>query len=122
MRKLLLPLALVAVLMACMPRPQDASGAKLFAENCAACHGAEAQGGVGPDLTRLAKTHGGPFPRAQVMGKIEGHTMGRSTSQMPEFRALLSGPSLPVDLGDGKPRPVPMKLAALSTYLESLQR
>jgi cytochrome c oxidase cbb3-type subunit 3 len=29
-----------------------ASGKKIFAERCVACHGADARGGIGPDLTR----------------------------------------------------------------------
>ena len=29
-----------------------ASGKKIFAERCVACHGADAKGGIGPDLTR----------------------------------------------------------------------
>ncbi len=29
-----------------------ASGKKTFAERCVACHGADAKGGIGPDLTR----------------------------------------------------------------------
>lgn len=38
------------------PFPQDPAaieaGAKLFAQNCAACHGARAEGGIGPELAR----------------------------------------------------------------------
>jgi len=35
-----------------------AIGKKEFAERCAACHGANAEGGIGPDLTRAAFTFG----------------------------------------------------------------
>lgn len=30
---------------------QESSGAQLFARNCARCHGADAKGGTGPNLT-----------------------------------------------------------------------
>jgi len=35
-----------------------AAGKKEFAARCAACHGAEAKGGIGPDLTRKEFTFG----------------------------------------------------------------
>jgi cytochrome c oxidase cbb3-type subunit III len=35
-----------------------AIGKKEFAERCAACHGANAKGGIGPDLTRATFTFG----------------------------------------------------------------
>jgi mono/diheme cytochrome c family protein len=36
--------------------PQVAAGAKLFAINCAHCHGIDATGDEGPDLHKVAKT------------------------------------------------------------------
>lgn len=33
------------------PAAQVAAGKELFASHCAGCHGAEAKGGIGPDLT-----------------------------------------------------------------------
>jgi cytochrome c oxidase cbb3-type subunit III len=34
------------------------AGAKIFAQHCAMCHGAEGKGGIGPDLTRTTFTYG----------------------------------------------------------------
>ena len=34
------------------PAAYLASGKKIFGERCVACHGADAKGGIGPDLTR----------------------------------------------------------------------
>ncbi len=34
------------------PAAYLASGKKLFSERCVACHGADAKGGIGPDLTK----------------------------------------------------------------------
>lgn len=36
-----------------------AAGKEVFATNCVACHGAELQGGIGPDLTDAEWIHGG---------------------------------------------------------------
>ena len=35
-----------------------ATGKKVFTERCVACHGADAKGGIGPDLTRAAYKFG----------------------------------------------------------------
>ncbi|MGA8767539.1 MAG: cytochrome c, partial [Candidatus Acidiferrales bacterium] len=51
------------------------SGAKLFQQHCAACHGNDLKGNGpapppfkewSPDLTTLARRHGGQFPEAYV--------------------------------------------------------
>ena len=59
----------------CNPN-QPLSGAKLYAENCASCHGADAKGGKtpnqtqAPDLTALARGAGGAFPAPKVSDTI----------------------------------------------------
>lgn len=127
-----------ALVAGCMARemPEAPEGALLFAENCAMCHGADGRGtgelaaeiaaetGRRPsDLTRLARSNGGTFPRAHVLSYIDGYTRGRLEGQdMPEFGLLLEGPTVPVDTGDGVMSPVPRPLAALMVYLESIQR
>lgn len=60
----------------------SASGAELFASNCARCHGAEGQGGVGPSLAGIART----FP--EVDGQIAFVSNGGGG--MPRFGDLLS--------------------------------
>lgn len=111
-----------------MPGPSE--GARLFAQNCAACHGADARGagpeslGLGkvpPDLTQIAARNGGTFPRARVLSVIDGYRQGTHPDRiMPEFGAELGGDLVPVEV-DGVMTPTPRALAALLAYLESIQ-
>lgn len=111
-----------------MPEPPE--GARLFAQNCAACHGADARGagpeslGIGkvpPDLTRITLRNGGTFPRAEMLSVIDGYVEGTHPQRvMPEFGASLSGALVPVDI-DGTPTPTPRTLAALLAWLEDIQ-
>lgn len=128
-RKLLPVWALPVVLAACtadeMPGPRE--GAAIYAENCTACHGYLGEGGKltggrnAPDLTRISARSGGTFPRAAVLSQIDGYHRGKiPTEVMPEFGALLEGDLVPVDVG-GVMTPTPRPLAALMTYLESIQ-
>ena len=55
------------------------SGAELYKENCAVCHGEDLKGGgpvpypyrVPPDLTKLARAHGGKFPEGYVSDVLQ---------------------------------------------------
>lgn len=126
-------LAGLGVLAACMQAemPQPDEGRMLYADNCAQCHGASGQGngpwadGMVPapsNLVTLAAGNGGVFPRAAVLSTIDGyHRADLPGQQMPEFGLLLEGPTVPVDTGDGVMTPTPRPLAALLTYLESIQ-
>ena len=60
-----------------LPANYVPSGALIYKQYCAACHGADAKGNgpvkralrkPAPDLTTLAKRHGGKFPYAYVIG------------------------------------------------------
>ncbi|QBF32829.1 cytochrome C [Thalassococcus sp. S3] len=130
MRLLLLPAACIA-LTACvamneMPEPRE--GARLFADNCTACHDYRGTGGgvliggqVPPDLTQIALRNDGVFPRAEVLSVIDGYGKGEHTGRvMPEFGAILEGDTVPVEI-DGRMTPVPRPLAALLEYLEDIQ-
>src|SRR5580765_6466129 len=54
--------------------PKISSGAELYAQHCAVCHGSDLRGAgpfpppyrKPPDLTKLAQRHGGKFPEAYV--------------------------------------------------------
>lgn len=114
---------LVALAVACtrneMPEPPE--GRALFVENCASCHGVDATGSIGPDLTRLAAANGGQMPRAQVLSQIDGYGRGSLPAEaMPEFGSLLEGETVPLEV-DGTLTPTPRPLAALLSYLESVQ-
>jgi len=62
-----------------LPAEYVPSGALIYKQYCAACHGADAKGNgpvrrmlrkPAPDLTTLAKRHGGKFPYAYVIGVL----------------------------------------------------
>lgn len=127
---LLAGVALVAVACTDTSMPEAPEGARLFAENCTQCHGTTGRGD-GPwanslqpaptDLTRLSVN--GRFPRARVLSVIDGYDRtGLPGQEMPEFGFLLEGDTVPVDVGDGVLTPTPRPLAALLTYLESIQQ
>ncbi len=63
-----------------LPADYVPSGAAIYTQYCAACHGANAKGNgpvkkalrkPAPDLTTLAKRHGGKFPYAYVAGVLQ---------------------------------------------------
>lgn len=129
--KYMISLATFGLLVACtmesMPEPDE--GRALYAQNCAQCHGASGLGdgplapGMSPrptDLTQLSRN--GSFPRTPVLSTIDGyHRAALPGQQMPEFGELLTGPTVPVDTGDGIMTPTPRPLVALMAYLESIQ-
>lgn len=130
MRTILFPLLSAVALSACnetasVPTGDDIGaerGKALFARDCAACHGAEGRGGVGPDLTRLAARAGGTFPDRHVMATIDGlDRHGRPDAIMPEFGARGLGDTVVVE-HDGLGTPIPADLIALTAYLRSIQR
>jgi mono/diheme cytochrome c family protein len=62
-----------------LPADYVPSGAAIYTQYCAACHGSNAKGNgpvkkvlrkPAPDLTTLAKRHGGKFPYAYVTGVL----------------------------------------------------
>ena len=78
------------------------SGAELYQRFCASCHGLRGLGDgpvadslkvMVPDLTRIAKRHGGTFPAEQIRRIIDGRTVRppHGTREMPvwgyEFRS-----------------------------------
>ncbi|WP_255449617.1 c-type cytochrome [Shimia ponticola] len=98
-------------------------GAQLYAQECAACHGADAKGGeIGPDLTGLSARNGGVFPRDFVMSTIDGYARGSGhANPMPIFGDGGMGPTVVVETEDGQGTPVPAELLALTTFLETVQ-
>lgn len=75
-----------AALEAALKSPEAvASGKGLYASNCAACHGAEAKGAIGPNLVDETWLYGGEPPEV-------AHTIGEGTAKgMPPFKASLNG-------------------------------
>ena len=124
-----LPLLVVVAACVTSEMPTISEGQAIYAENCVACHDYDAQGAdalIGgqpaPDLTRIAARNGGVLPRAEVLSQIDGyHRSAEAVAVMPEFGALLEGPTVPLDI-DGTLTPTPRALAAVLTYLESIQQ
>ena len=87
----------------------SAGGPGLFAANCAGCHGAQAQGGVGPKLAGLAKNWTAPqFAHAVLDGQApEGRALAET---MPRFKTAGF---------DGVP-PTDEQVTAILTYLKKL--
>ena len=56
-------------------------GAKLFAQNCAGCHGAQAQGLVGPNLKTSQNARDAAFVKRQLEN-------GSKDGRMPAFKQL----------------------------------
>jgi mono/diheme cytochrome c family protein len=104
--------------------------ARDFAENCAACHGADGRGdgaaGAGllpkpADLTGLAARNGGVFPTTRVMAYIWRGEGAAAHRAMPAFAGLMEGALVPYDGGDGIETPTPERLVALAEYLKTIQ-
>ncbi|MDS9468465.1 cytochrome c [Paracoccus sp. MBLB3053] len=124
-------LGMAGLVAACAPEPKKQTTGRMdFVTLCADCHGDEGKGD-GPlaesltprpiDVTQVAAKNGGVFPKARVMGHIEGFTMGRSESPMPSFGDVLAGPTVPYDTGDGRAVPTSERLVALIEYVEGMQ-
>lgn len=130
MRPILIPALAATLVSACNPSggiPSEADigaqrGKALFAQNCVACHGSDARGRNGPDLTLLTKRAGGVFPTEYVMATIDGlDRHGVAGAVMPEFGARGLGDTVVVEHG-GLGTPVPADLLALTTYIETIQQ
>ena len=107
-----------------------AAGAIFFAQNCAACHGADARGGgpeslglggAPPDLTGLTAANGGIFPRDEVLAVIDGYGQQSFDRAMPEFGETDLGPEIVVEI-EGQGTPIPARLLEVVEYLALIQR
>jgi len=108
---------------------QAQRGGRLYRIHCLNCHG---EGGRGdgpmaevlatevPDLTRLTESHGGTFPRDQVLASIDGRyeVRGHGLREMPVWGLSFE------ERGRDTSREteIQQRLRDLTAYLESLQR
>lgn len=69
MKKAICLTALLVSVSFAAAAPSAAAGAKLFGTSCAGCHGAKAQGGVGPSLKDAAGWKYDLFKRALQQSK-----------------------------------------------------
>ncbi|HXY48298.1 MAG TPA: cytochrome c [Terriglobales bacterium] len=108
------------------PTPAE-SGAAMFSEYCAVCHGKDGKGSgpaapalkvAPPDLTTLARRNNGTFPAAHVSDVIRsgGDTSAHGSKDMPMWgRAFLS-------LTPHDDAMVRQRVFNLTNYIESLQQ
>ena len=101
------------------------SGARMFKDYCAVCHGTDAKGG-GPaasalkqepaDLTTLAKRHDGKFPDAYVANVLRNGVTApaHGNAEMPVWGPLFV-------LMDKPPAMSYIRISSLVSYIKSLQ-
>jgi mono/diheme cytochrome c family protein len=106
-------------------RSNPLSGAALYKQHCAVCHGNDLKGvgpvpdpyRVPPDLTLLARRHGGKFPDAYVSDVLRNGVVmpAHGPAQMPawgtDFREMHGLDATQVKL----------RIARLTNYIKSLQ-
>ncbi len=108
------------------PRPDPKSGVSLYRAHCASCHGPSGKGDgpvvptllvTPPDLTLLAARNGGVYPAREVALAIDGRQSASThrLRDMPKWGAVMN------TLEAGDQRAVDARLAALVSYLETLQ-
>jgi mono/diheme cytochrome c family protein len=108
------------------PTVYRAWGKELFGIYCAACHGNDGTGNgpaasalktPPPDLTEIAKRHGGRFPRMTVVGVIDGQTplASHGSREMPVWGRVFRGEHENSSLASPE-------LYALADYIESIQK
>lgn len=123
--------ALCLALAACGQERDVSRGGKLYAQNCAICHGADLRGGGGAgvpglnripaDLTVLKLRAGGEFPRAEVLAILEDYERGTQPGRkMRPFAHLSADRRRSVRTDAGRKR-VPRPHADLLAYLEASQ-
>ncbi|BBU55268.1 hypothetical protein KU6B_15330 [Mameliella alba] len=105
-------------------------GARIYAANCAGCHGARGlgDGALGadlpvtpPDLTGLTLANGGIFPAEQVMETIHGYPGKFHRGSMPEFASELGGPVVEWRAPSGEVIMTPRGLLDVVAHVEGLQ-
>jgi mono/diheme cytochrome c family protein len=117
---------LAAGAQAAGPSP-EASGAELYKQHCARCHGAEGRGDgpaapgllyVPSDLTGLSRRAGGRFPSDLVARVIDGRASqrGHGGTEMPVWGDALKVPEQGYD-----EKKVRESIARLVRHLESIQ-
>ena len=124
------------LVLACLPLgavAQDAAtGAVIYMQRCATCHGAEARGG-GPmapallvqpkDLTALTVENDGVFPLLRVIRRIDGRDpLVSHGSDMPVYGQLFEGDDTALKLPSGQPVMTSRTIADLVVFLQAIQK
>lgn len=109
-----------------------ASGAALFRQTCATCHGLSARGDGPmasvltvpmPDLTLLSARNGDVFPLARIVAAIDGRTaLPGHGGPMPVYGFSLMGEGVALSDATGAEVRTSASIAAIAAWLESVQR
>lgn len=121
----------VLAVLAAAPAAAQETGEEIFATFCATCHGSDAAGDgpmaeilmvAPPDLTGLAAANDGVFPVSRVARQIDGRDpLLAHGGVMPLFGAFFEGDGAAIASETGQPIVTSAPIAALITYLESVQ-
>ncbi|MFZ0739147.1 MAG: c-type cytochrome [Candidatus Acidiferrales bacterium] len=104
--------------------PDSPSGAQLYAQHCAVCHGSDLKGSgpapypfrAPPDLTTLAGRHGGKFPEAYVSRVLRNGVVmpAHGPAEMPVWGDEFTDDRL-------SQTQVTLRITRLTSYIKSLQ-
>jgi len=117
----------LAVVLSAAAHAADDTGARLYFNHCAACHGSEGEGGgpvatamsvAVPNLRTLSQRNGGVFPADEVAAYVDGRELeaAHGDRQMPVWGDVFRGP----EQGTAK-RTVRRRIDALVAFLATLQ-
>ena len=117
----------LAVAPSAVIRAADDTGAVLYMNHCAACHGADGEGGgpvavamsvTIPNLRGLSERNGGVFPADAVAAYVDGRELkpAHGNRQMPVWGDVFRGP----EQGTAE-RTVRRRVSALVEFLATLQ-
>jgi cytochrome c len=127
MKSIVIASAATLALAAGAAHAADDTGARLFYNNCAACHGADGEGGGPvaaamqtsiPNLRSLSARNSGVFPVNAVRAYIDGREpkAAHGTRQMPIWGDVFRG----ADQGTAE-RTVRRRIAALVEFIATIQ-
>jgi mono/diheme cytochrome c family protein len=128
MLRILGPFAAVLLAAALPVQAADSpNGAQLYMNHCAACHGADGEGGgpvaavmqiTVPNLRTLAQRNGGTFPTDSVTAYIDGRDVkaAHGDRQMPIWGDVFRGP----EQGTAE-RTVRERIAAVVDFVKGIQ-
>jgi mono/diheme cytochrome c family protein len=128
MLRILGPFAAVLLAAALPVQAADSpNGAQLYMNHCAACHGADGEGGgpvaavmqiTVPNLRTLAQRNGGTFPTDAVTAYIDGRDVkaAHGDRQMPIWGDVFRGP----EQGTAE-RTVRERIAAVVDFVKGIQ-
>ncbi|MEP2028140.1 MAG: cytochrome c [Paracoccaceae bacterium] len=123
--------AITSILASGASAQDVASGAEIYLDYCATCHGEDASG-QGPmagvllikpvNLAALSQDNGGVFPTARVVARIDGRDpLVSHGSPMPVYGDYFEGNDTALKTPAGQPILTSKPIVDLVAYLQSLQ-